>query len=104
MMMDVLEIDARTLKQRLTENDTGLVLLDVREPFEYAEGVIPGAVFIPMNDIPYRMGELDRDAEIVVYCAHGVRSWQVAAYLMQNGFTNVAHLADGFAAWAYYAR
>jgi rhodanese-related sulfurtransferase len=104
MTMDVQEIDARTLRQRLGENETGLVMLDVREPFEYAEGVIPGAVYIPMNDLPARMGELDKDAEIVVYCAHGVRSWHVAAFLMQNGFTNVSHLADGFAAWAYYAR
>lgn len=102
--MDVPEIDARALKQRLADTDKPLVTLDVREPYEYAEGVIPGAVFIPMNDIPARMDELDRDAEIVVYCAHGVRSWQVAAFLMQNGFAHVAHLADGFAAWAYYAR
>jgi|FLYN01.1.fsa_nt_gi rhodanese-related sulfurtransferase len=102
--MDVPEIDARTLKQRLTSDAEQPVLLDVREPYEYAEGVIPGAVFIPMNDIPARIDELDRDAEIVVYCAHGVRSWQVAAYLLYNGFTNVKSLADGFAAWAYHAR
>ncbi len=102
--MDVPEIDARTLKQRLGEDGATMVLLDVREPFEYAEGVIPGAVFIPMNDIPARLDELDKRDEIVVYCAHGIRSWQVAAYLMQNGFANVKHLADGFAAWAYQAR
>ena len=101
--MDVPEIDAHTLKQKLAENNTGLVLLDVREPYEYAEGVIPGATFIPMNDIPAHIDELDKDAEIVVYCAHGIRSYQVAAYLMHNGFTKVQHLADGFAAWSYYA-
>jgi rhodanese-related sulfurtransferase len=102
--MDVPEIDAQVLKQRLAGQDAAPVILDVREPFEYYEGVIPGAVFIPMNDIPARMGELDKDAEIVVYCAHGVRSWHVAAFLMQNGFTHVTHLADGFAAWTWYAR
>jgi rhodanese-related sulfurtransferase len=102
--MDVPEIDAPTLKQRLAGDGSKLVLLDVREPYEYREGVIPGAVFIPMNDIPARMDELDKDAEIVVYCAHGIRSWQVAAYLIHNGFTSVTHLADGFAAWAWYAR
>jgi rhodanese-related sulfurtransferase len=101
--MDVPEIDARTLKQRLAEDGAHVVLLDVREPYEYIEGLIPGAVLIPMNDIPARMGELDKGDEIVVYCAHGIRSWQVAAYLMHNGFANVKHLADGFAAWAWYA-
>jgi rhodanese-related sulfurtransferase len=101
MNTEVPEIDARTLKQQLTNDGDKPVLLDVREPYEYAEGVIPGAMFIPINDIPARMDELDKDAEIVVYCAHGIRSWQVAAYMMQNGFSNVKHLADGFAAWAY---
>ncbi len=102
--MDVPEIDSRTLKQKLADSNPHLALLDVREPYEYAEGLIPGATFIPMNDIPARMDELDKDAEIVVYCAHGVRSWHVAAFLMQNGFANVKHLADGFAAWTYDAR
>jgi rhodanese-related sulfurtransferase len=102
--MDVPEIDARTLKQRLAEDGANIVLLDVREPYEYIEGLIPGAVLIPMNDIPARMDELDKRDEIVVYCAHGIRSWEVAAYLIHNGFANVKHLADGFAAWAWYAR
>ena len=102
--MDVPEIDARTLKQRLAEDGASIVLLDVREPYEYAEGVIPGAMFIPMNDIPARIDELDKSDEIVVYCAHGIRSWQVAAYLIHNGFANVRHLADGFVSWAWYAR
>jgi rhodanese-related sulfurtransferase len=102
--MEVPEIDARTLKQRLAEDSANIVLLDVREPYEYIEGLIPGAMLIPMNDIPARIDELDKRDEIVVYCAHGIRSWQVAAYLINNGFTNVRHLADGFAAWAWYAR
>ena len=102
--MNVEEIDAQTLKARLAENPGSIVLIDVREPFEYSEGVIEGAVFIPMNSIPYSLDELDKDAETVIYCAHGIRSYQVAAYLMQNGFSNVKSLADGYVAWAYYAR
>jgi rhodanese-related sulfurtransferase len=47
-----------------------------------------------------RMGELDKDAEIIVQCHHGSRSWNVAAYLMQNGFTNVKNLTGGIDAWA----
>ena len=101
--MDFQEIDARTLKKQLAGKNPPVVV-DVREPYEYAEGVIPNAVFIPMNDIPDRMGELDKDADIVIYCAHGVRSAQVAAYLEYNGFSNVKSLADGYVAWAFHAR
>jgi len=101
--MDVPEIDARALKTRL-QADAPPVVVDVREPYEYVEGFIAGSLRIPMNDIPARLDELDRNAEIVIYCAHGVRSYYVAAYLLQNGFPNVKHLADGFAAWAYLPR
>src|SRR5262249_46233869 len=103
-MMEVEEIDAQTLMARMAEKPGEIVLIDVREPFEYSEGVIDGAVFIPMNSIPDSMDELDKDAETVIYCAHGVRSYQVAAYMAQNGFSNVKSLADGYAAWAYYSR
>jgi rhodanese-related sulfurtransferase len=101
--MDFQEIDTQTLKKQLA-GENPPVVVDVREPYEYGEGVIPNAVFIPMNDIPDRMDELDKDADIVIYCAHGIRSAQVAAYLTYKGFANVKSLADGYVAWAYYAR
>lgn len=73
-------------------------LLDCREPFEWAQVRIPGSIHIPMNQIPERLSELDRDAEWVVVCAHGNRSYAVAGYLLHNGL-KAASLAGGVTDW-----
>ena len=75
-------------------------LLDVREPWEWNLCRIPGAILIPMRDLPARMQELNKDAETVVICHHGVRSFHVARYLESVGFENVINLSGGVAAWA----
>jgi len=76
------------------------VLLDVREPWEFDVARIPGARLMPMRSVPARWMELDRDAEIVVVCHHGARSYQVGLFLEQQGFTNVINLYGGMAAWS----
>lgn len=76
------------------------VLLDVREPWEFETCRIGGALLIPMKTIPARLGELEADAPIVCICHHGGRSMQVAAFLEQNGFTQVTNLTGGVHAWA----
>jgi rhodanese-related sulfurtransferase len=75
-----------------------LKLLDCREPFEWAQVRIPGSLHIPMNDIPARLGELDPEADWVVVCAHGNRSFAVAGYLLQNGL-KARSLAGGVTDW-----
>jgi rhodanese-related sulfurtransferase len=76
------------------------VLLDVREPWEFATCHIEGAMPMPMNAVPARYPELDRDAEIVCICHHGARSAQVASFLERNGFTRAINLTGGVHAWA----
>lgn len=76
------------------------VLLDVREPWEQDICRIAGALAMPMAAVPPRLQELDPDAETVVVCHHGVRSFQVALFLERNGFTSVYNLSGGVAAWA----
>lgn len=76
------------------------VLLDVREPWEWNLCRVPGAVLIPMHELPSRIGELNKHAETVVICHHGVRSYHAARYLETNGFDNVINLSGGVAAWA----
>lgn len=76
------------------------LLLDVREPWETEVCRMPGAQPMPMRAVPARFRELDRDAELVVVCHHGARSYQVAMFLEQQGFTNVYNLYGGVAAWA----
>ncbi|MGE4092992.1 MAG: rhodanese-like domain-containing protein [Candidatus Binatia bacterium] len=93
------EISVQQLKTRLDAGDE-VVLLDVREPEEVALVRLPGAIHIPMGEVPGRLHELDPDKEIVVYCHHGVRSLRVANFLAQRDFTQVTSLAGGIDAWA----
>ena len=93
------EISARALKTKLDVGEA-LVLLDVRESTEVEIACIANAVHIPMGEIPGRLQELDLDANIVVYCHHGIRSMQVANFLARHDFKRVENLAGGIEAWA----
>jgi rhodanese-related sulfurtransferase len=88
------------LKALLDTSGPATLLLDVREPWEYAICHIAGCKSIPMGQIPSRMGELDPNANIVVICHHGIRSREIAQLLEQAGFTDVANLQGGIDAWA----
>ncbi len=78
-----------------------LVLLDVREPEEYALTRIDGSVLMPMGDVPGRANqELDPDAHIVAICHHGVRSMNVAVWLRNQGFEKTQSLRGGIDAWS----
>jgi len=76
------------------------VLLDVREPWEFETCRIAGSVSMPMRGIPARYRELKRDAEIVMVCHHGARSFQAGMFLEQMGFGAIINLQGGVAAWA----
>ncbi|MEV8370647.1 ThiF family adenylyltransferase [Microbacterium sp. NPDC064584] len=76
------------------------VLLDVREPHEFALAALPGAVLIPLGELEDRLGELDREEAIVVYCHLGVRSARALDRLRAAGFTRARHLAGGIDAWS----
>ena len=76
------------------------LLLGVREPWEWGVCRVPGAVLIPMGELPARAGELNKHAETVVICHHGVRSYHAARYLETIGFDDVVNLSGGVAAWA----
>ena len=84
-------------------NDEGRpapLLLDVREPDEFAAYRIEGATLIPMRTIPARLHELDRRADVVMICRSGARSHHAGQYLKQNGFERVYNLAGGVIAWS----
>ena len=76
------------------------LLLDVREPDEYAAYRIEGATLIPMRTIPARLHELDRRADVVMICRSGARSYHAGMFLKQNGFERVYNLAGGVIAWS----
>lgn len=74
-------------------------LVDIRNPGETALGTIPGAVVIPLADLPARAGELDLEQPIVVYCAGGYRSSTAASLLRSLGARDVSDLLGGHTAW-----
>jgi sulfur-carrier protein adenylyltransferase/sulfurtransferase len=92
------QMSVQELKQRIDAGDN-LFVLDVREPYEYQIANI-GATLIPMNEVPKRIAEIDRNREIVVHCHLGGRSQRVAEFLKQNGYQNVSNLAGGIQAWS----
>ena len=95
------EIDVETLKQRLDSKDDDLILIDVRERDEVADGIIAGARHIPRGFLDLRIEDVTtrRDAPIVLYCAGGTRSALAARSLGELGYTRIESLAGGFGAW-----
>jgi rhodanese-related sulfurtransferase len=93
------QLSARELSDKLA-GPAKPVVLDVREPWELAVCQLPGTVNIPMGQIPVRVEELPKDAEIVVMCHHGVRSQHVALFLQSQGFDKLCNLKGGIAAWS----
>ena len=75
------------------------VLLDVREQDEWVAGHAPGALHVPMMDVPARTEEIPTDRDVVVICRVGQRSAQVVAYLRHQGWERVANLDGGMAGW-----
>jgi len=76
------------------------LLVDVRTRPEYAQGTIPGAVNITVDELRERLDDLPRDKDIVVFCRVGLRGYIAARILLQNGFTSVRNLSGG---WLTYA-
>jgi adenylyltransferase/sulfurtransferase len=92
-------MSVQELKQRL-DTDKKPFLLDVREPYEYSLAKLEGSVLIPLGTLPQSIEKLDRNAEIVAYCHHGMRSADAVGFLLQQGFTNVKNLVGGIDAWS----
>jgi rhodanese-related sulfurtransferase len=95
------QLPARELADWLA--DTGRKapqLLDVREEWEVELCSLPGIRHLPMQQVPSSLDELDREADWVVICHHGVRSMQVAMFLERQGFQAVHNLTGGVEAWA----
>jgi len=85
----------------LRTNGEAPVLLDVREPWEFATAHLPDSLLMPMGDIRSRAyTELDPDAHIVVLCHHGQRSLSVAMWLRREGFDRAQSLAGGIEEWS----
>ena len=92
-------ISVRDLKQKLARNGS-LVIVDVREPFEYEIAHIENSKLIPLAELAARLGELDRTKEIVAICHTGARSAHAVQMLQSAGFSRASNLKGGIGAWA----
>ncbi|MBX3054891.1 MAG: rhodanese-like domain-containing protein [Anaerolineae bacterium] len=90
-------VDVKTVAAVKERDD--VVLIDVREQWEYDEGHIPGVTLIPMNEVASRLSEIPTDKEVIVTCRSGNRSGQVADFLRAQGYANVHNMQGGIIAW-----
>lgn len=97
----IAEISPRDAIARRQRGDD-VVYLDVREPNEWNLFHIPGAVHVPLAQVASRVGEaIDRDADVIVYCAGGDRSALATDAMRTMGYARVASLSDGVRGWMY---
>lgn len=80
-------------------SEPNMVILDVREPFEYAEGHVPGAVLMPLSSLEQHLDEVPEGSPIYVICRSGNRSEQASKILVAGGVRNVVNVDGGMIAW-----
>jgi rhodanese-related sulfurtransferase len=97
-MAPVPGIDVAQLRERLRAEPAPF-LLDVREPWEYQQGHVPGAQLIPLGELEQRVSEVPRDRPVLAICHSGQRSLAAAGYLQQLGYASVSNVDGGTAAW-----
>jgi hydroxyacylglutathione hydrolase len=99
-MSQLAGISVSELRARLAAPDRRPVVVDVREPVEWEEmGYIEGALLIPLGEIATRPPDLPRNRPLAIVCEQGIRSSTAASVLLRVGFTAVANVPEGMAAW-----
>ncbi len=97
------EVTTDEVRKKL--EDDGVQIVDIRRPLQFEQGHIPGALNIPMNELPQQVGEVDWEDEIVVTCPIGQSSVQAAKLIQSfeqiDDGTAVASMAGGYRDWDY---
>lgn len=96
-MSEINEIQPNDLEQMIKEDDN-LVVIDVREDEEVAQGMIEGAIHIPLQTIPEAKDELNKDKHYTFVCRSGGRSTKAALYMEEQGF-KVSNMTGGMMNW-----
>lgn len=95
--MEIPQIQIHDAKQRLDQ--AASLFVDIRDPASYRTAHIRGAIHLHDGNIREFLQNTEKEQPIVVYCYHGNSSLGAAAFLIENGFTNVASMSGGFEAW-----
>lgn len=91
------EVDVNTTAA--VQDNPDVMLIDVREQWEYDEGHIPGITHIPMGEVASRLDDIPKDKTVILSCRSGNRSGQVTDFLRENGYDNVHNMSGGIVAW-----
>lgn len=91
-------IQPSEIKTRLAQGEK-LVLIDVREDEEVAEGMIQGAIHIPLGQLPDRLDEIPQAEEVILVCRSGNRSGRALGYLEANGYKGLKNMTGGMMEW-----
>lgn len=92
-------IDPRQASERLAAGDGGPLLVDVREPDEFAVVRIPGAVLLPLSRLQEEYERLPTGRPLILQCASGRRSLAAAGFLQQRGYADVTNMEGGVVEW-----
>jgi rhodanese-related sulfurtransferase len=92
-------IDVREADRRRREDAARPLVVDVREPNEFADVRLEGVALVPMSTFATRFEELPRDQPLLLMCAAGGRSAAATAHLLRNGWTDVTNVAGGITEW-----
>ena len=93
------EISPTDLAARLARGDT-LTVLDVRERWEFETVHLEGSLLLPLSELTHGSASLDKDAEYIALCHHGMRSEMAASWLRNQGFARVVNLVGGIDAYS----
>lgn len=96
---EVPEINAQAAHGR---QQAGAMIIDVREPDEWQDGHIPGALHIPLGSLGARASEIEREREVIIVCRSGNRSSRATAALQRAGYSNVKNLSGGMISWVEF--
>lgn len=97
-MSNYTTITVEQLKSRLDAGER-IHLIDVREEEEVAQGMIPGALHLPLGQVPQQLDSIPKDEEVIFICRSGYRSDQACQYLSSLGYTGTTNLVGGMLAW-----
>ena len=95
--MEIPQIPIQDAKNKLDQKQC--LFVDIRDPGSYQQAHIPGAIRLHDGNVQQFVQNTDKDKDVVVYCYHGNSSLGATAYLIENGFKNVASMSGGFEAW-----
>ena len=97
--LESLPVNLQPSDVEVLRDNPNVVIIDVREQYEYDDGHIPEANLIPLGTIPNRIDELPTDKTVIAVCRSGNRSSQATEFLRQQGFDNVHNMEGGMNAW-----